>query len=67
MNLSEKRKEAGLKQEEVAEIIGVSRAAYSNIEIGRRRPSVSTAKRIAALLGFDWTEFYDDEQTADSA
>lgn len=64
VNLAERRKAAGLTQDAVSERVGIARAAYSNIELGRRRPSVSAAKRIAAVLGFDWTEFYDDGESA---
>jgi DNA-binding XRE family transcriptional regulator len=31
------------------------------IEGGHRNPSVDVAKKIAAVLGFDWIRFYDDE------
>lgn len=60
MNLVEIRRKKGLKQEEVARIVGMSRAGYSNIETGKRRPSVDVARKIAAALGFEWTRFYDD-------
>lgn len=55
------RREKNMTQKEVAEAVGITQVSYSNIENGKRRPSVSTAKRIAAVLGFDWTEFYDDD------
>ena len=61
MDLETLRKAAGKSQAEVAEDIGISRAAYSNIENGKRRPSVEVAKRIATVLGFDWTRFYEEE------
>lgn len=48
-------------QEEISIKTGLSRASYSNIEIGVRRPSVKTAKKIASVLGFDWTRFYEDQ------
>ena len=60
MNLNKIRKQAGKNQEEIARIVNLSRAGYSNIENGKRRPSVAVAKRIAAALGFDWTLFFDD-------
>lgn len=60
MDLETLRKAAGKSQAEVAEDIGISRAAYSNIENGKRNPSVEVAKRIAAVLGFDWTRLYAD-------
>ena len=61
MNLIDLRKEKGLTQFEIAERAGVTQQFYNYIENGRRRPSVSVAKKIAAVLGFDWTEFYDDD------
>lgn len=60
MDLELLRKSSGKSQAEIAEAIGISRAAYSNIENGKRRPSVEVAKRIAAALGFEWTRFYED-------
>ena len=62
MNLIEIRRKKGMKQEEIARMVGLSRAGYSNIETGRRRPSVDMAKRIAAALGFEWTRFYAEEE-----
>jgi len=56
--LKEARKSKGLKQKDVADAVGISCAAYSNIEIGKRDPSVKLAKKIALLLGLDWTEFF---------
>ncbi|MBO8164513.1 MAG: helix-turn-helix transcriptional regulator [Brevibacillus sp.] len=50
-----------LTQEQVAKQIGISRGAYSNIENGKRDPSVSMAKRIASVLGFDWMLFFQDD------
>ena len=54
------RTDARKTQEEVAEATGIAQSAYANIESGRRAPSVKTAKRIAAALGFDWQRFYED-------
>lgn len=48
-----------LTQEAVALKAGISRATYTNIENGIRKPSVNMAKRIAEVLGFDWTKFYE--------
>ena len=52
MFLKERRKNIGLTQEFVAEKAKITRAGYSMIETGRRRPSPDVAKRIAAVLGF---------------
>jgi len=40
---------------------GIDVTMYNKIELGSRTPSVETAKSIAAVLGFDWTLFYRDE------
>lgn len=48
---------SGLSQEAISQKAGVNREAYGNIEHSARRPSVETAKRIAALLGFQWKQF----------
>ena len=58
--LKEKRREAQKTQEEVARVAQVSQPSYANIEAGRRTPSVPTAKRIAAALGFEWQRFYEE-------
>jgi len=61
--LREIRKEKKMLQREVANPIGISSAYYTFIEKGKRRPSVETAKKIAAVLGFEWTKFFEDEAT----
>ena len=55
------RKEKGFTQEELAAKIGVTRQHIGLIENGVVAPSVEVAKKIAAVLGFDWTRFYDDD------
>lgn len=55
------RKDAGQTQKELAAHLGIAQATLSNIENGKRRPSVDVAKKIGAALGFDWTLFYEDE------
>lgn len=56
--LKDIRKVKGIKQEEVATSINISRSYYANIERGGKTPSVSVAKRIANYLKFDWTKFF---------
>lgn len=55
------RKEKDMKQQQVADSANISRQGYSFIESGERTPSVPTAKKIAEVLGFDWTEFFREE------
>ena len=45
------REKAGKSQEQVAEAVGVTQAAYSYYEHGYKVPSLPVAKRIAATLG----------------
>lgn len=56
------RTEKNFTMRQVCEVVGISEGFYSMIESGERRPSVETAKKIAAVLGFDWTLFYPDDQ-----
>lgn len=58
--LIEKRKEFGYTQKLVAERSGISQASLCDMEKGKIRPSVDVAKRIAAVLGFEWTRFYEE-------
>lgn len=58
-DLKQKRINKGMTQEQLAKKVGVVRTNISNIECGYTRPSVDTAKLIADVLGFDWTEFFE--------
>lgn len=59
--LKNARNEAGMTQLQVGEEAGITQQHYNFIETGARRPSVETAKKIAAVLGFPWTRFFEDE------
>lgn len=48
-------------QQEAADLIGISRGAYANIEVGNRNPSIKTAKKIALAFNFNWTLFFNEE------
>lgn len=41
---------------------GITDSYYCLIESGKRRPSVEVAKRIAHVLGLNWTEFFKEEE-----
>lgn len=49
-------------QYKAAEEIGIAQSTYASIEVGRRKPSVAMAKRIAGVLEFEWTRFFEDER-----
>lgn len=51
----------GYTQSQIAEAVGITQQMYSAIELGERRPSVDVAKKIAAVMGFNWTLFFEDE------
>ena len=65
--LADIRTNRGKTQLEVARAVGLSQSGYANIEVGLRMPSVETAKRIAAALGFEWIRFFEEPETEDSA
>ena len=54
------RKSLDLTQEQLAQYVGVSQSSIVQLENGNRKPSVKVAKRIASILGFDWTDFFKE-------
>lgn len=62
--LVDMRTASGKSQRGVADASGISQSYYAGIELGTRgKPlAVPIAKRIAAVLGFDWTRFYDEDE-----
>lgn len=58
--LIENRRNASKTQQDVAKECGISRQLYSFIENGDRGATVPTAKKIAAVLGFEWQRFYEE-------
>ena len=57
--LKEIRTKKGMTQDEVATECGISRQYYNFIESGERNCPVDTAKKIAAVLGFEWIKFFE--------
>lgn len=55
---------AGRSQSKVAKEIGIAQSTYASIETGYRTPSVETAKKIADVLGFPWTRFFENDEEA---
>lgn len=54
------RVEKDMTQKKLCDMVGISPPSYSLIETGKANPRISTAKKIAAVLGVDWTRFYED-------
>lgn len=52
------RNAKGLTQSEVAEIAGISRSYYTQIETGTRNPTGETALKISKALGFKMEYFF---------
>ena len=53
------RQERGMTMKQLGEKTDLSESYISMIETMERTPSVSAAKRIAKVLKFDWTRFFD--------
>lgn len=61
MSLKEAREKAGLTMLELGQAVGVSPTTICRYEQGTRSPKVSTAKKIAVLLGLRWYELVDNK------
>ena len=62
--IEEIRKEKGVRQDELAKAMGVSRQTISSLENGRYNPSISLAYKIARHFGMTIEEvflFEEDE------
>lgn len=70
MRLKELRKSKGLTQQDIADKLKITRAAYTNIENGKRDPDTATLQKLANIFGVtvDYildreSESVDDETT----
>lgn len=61
--LVDARKARKESQQATADAIGIAQSTLASFETGARTPSVPVAKQVAAVLGFDWTRFYEEEGT----
>ena len=60
MIITDKRKEKSMTQAQLAACVQVTQCMICNIEKGKRRPSVTLAMRIGAVLDFDWALLFAD-------
>lgn len=62
--IEEIRKMRGVRQEELAKMLGVSRQTVSSLETGRYNPSISLAFKVARCFGMTIEEvfIYEEEQ-----
>lgn len=58
--LIEYRTKKNLSQLKVSEMAKITQQMYNYIENNERNPSIATAKKIADVLNFSWTKFYED-------
>ena len=56
--IEEIRKEKGIRQEDFARILGVSRQTISSLETGRYNPSIFLAYKIARFFGMTIEEVF---------
>lgn len=61
------RLEKGFSEAKVAKLAGIAQPFYHNIEMGKKNPSVMTAKKIAEILAFPWTDFFESEKEGKEA
>ncbi|MFA0815990.1 MAG: helix-turn-helix transcriptional regulator [Anaerofustis sp.] len=57
------REKKGFSQLGLANKADIAPSHYNMIETGNRRPSVEVAKRIADVLGFEWTRFFENKES----
>ena len=62
--IEEIRKNRGIRQEEFAKALGVSRQTISSLETGRYNPSIFLAHKIAVYFGMTIEEvfLFDEEE-----
>ncbi|MBE5801267.1 MAG: helix-turn-helix transcriptional regulator [Clostridiales bacterium] len=60
--LEELRLARGMKQDELAEVMKVSRQTISSLENGRYNPSILLALRLARYFGVTVEEMFIDEE-----
>ncbi len=56
VKLREIRTAKGLTQQELADMVGIDRSFYTNIELGVKTPSLQVAMKIKKAL-----DYYDDD------
>ena len=66
--IEEIRKEKGIRQDDFAKYMGVSRQTISSLENGRYNPSITLAYKIAKYFGMTIEEVFvfEEEDLADS-
>lgn len=59
-NLRKCREDKKMTQREVANILGISRSAYTNIETGIRNPSFTLSLRLKEVMGYKGDDIFEN-------
>ena len=59
VDIRRERERRGLSQRMTADFIGCSQSYLSMLENGRRKVTVSMAKRLGSLYGIKWYDFFE--------
>ena len=65
LNIKKCRLSRGLKQSELAELVGVEDKTISRIEVGGNYPSMNLLVRISEVLNYDLTHLVNVKDTID--
>jgi transcriptional regulator with XRE-family HTH domain len=57
-NVIRLRNDAGLTQEKVAEMVGISWRYFQSIEAGKRWPSIGVLVQMRNVLSCDWADLF---------
>ena len=63
-HLEELRKQRGIRQEDLAQALGVSRQTVISLEKGKYNPSLSLAFKLARYFGLSIEDIFDDSDEA---
>ena len=63
-HLEELRKQRGIRQEDLAQALGVSRQTVISLEKGKYSPSLALAFKLARYFGLSIEDIFDDNDEA---
>ena len=63
-HLEELRKQRGIRQEDLAQALGVSRQTVISLEKGKYHPSLALAFKLARYFGLSIEDIFDDSDEA---
>ena len=66
LKIKEALKKRGLKQNDLADMLGINRVSLSRLLSDKNDMRMSTIKKIADAIGCDVTEFFTPEETEEN-